>query len=787
MRIALFNPRNRNAKTSKSQAIFKKTPYVWALPYRYRDHLFETYNIDEALAADHVLVNSDEGLRAMENAGYTLRDSVTKYENLYGCAAGLGSGRVYMAVPTLRDMRSHSRVMRFFYVRLMDRIYNPERYLVSPAFNHVHIPQGQQHQYIAKFKKLKPVYMSLDLETSRLYEIFDTKTNQHRRYGAVITMASYTLCFYENGQWIFNTYTQDFASEADWELLDFVCRTPTPKTLQNGQYDFSILLRWRIPLVNYIHDTQDWMRSVTPHLKKKIQGKQAKGFYNLQYIANMYLMHSLYWKDGLSTVGKDFQLYAARDAHNTAAICLAQLARVSKETFNNFLISAAIIYPCAVMGVRGLRYDEVERKRLTDKYVAVKIEADLKVQGTFGVRSTQTKKQLPYLQAMARAAMVLGLDGAKEIEKADKDARRDLSLLHPVYSELLSPIDEASRASKWLTTYILKQGLSARSYNGGFAHEGIDPDDQHFMFKLDPFSTDTRRLASAQSHLWIGSNAQNVPKALRTLYVPKRGEVFGASDYEAVETYCTAFNAKCETMYRAVSGAKYFHALNAVEFFGVKYEDIYDDATKTKLDKTVINMSKRVNHGANYLMGVFVFIQTVGLEMVYDMKRILKLPDDYSVFKTVKYVLDRFDVRFPEVRGAWADEQAMEIVKTGRLHCITGYKPLFLESPLDSKSTLNTAVATESQHVGTGYISLRALMKFYKAEFEPNAKHKIALSVHDETLWTCKPEDADEVSELYKACADVSISYPFKWSDGTEAVLNVPTSDPETAKNWGGV
>ena len=780
MRIAMLNPK------SKGSSQFKKTPYVWALPYAAKSLIFETSNLENALAADHVLVCNIEGVKLMESAGYVLRDSTTNYEVLYGCASGLGGGRVYMAVPTLRDMRIHSRVMRFMYIRLMDRIFHPERFLDAPGFNHVHIKQGTQDAYMRKFKASTPVLIGFDLETSKKYELRDPARPLPLHYGAVITMASYTFCFYENSKWVFETYTQDFASEADWELLDTVARLNVPKTLQNGQYDMTLLLRWGIPLVNYAHDTQDWFRSVTPHLKKKVQGKASKGFYNLQYIANFYLTHSTYWKDGRKTSGKDFQLYAARDAHNTAAICIAQLGRVVKETFVNYTISSANVYPCVVMGMRGLRYDDVERLRLTDKYVAIKCKEDEIIQATFGCTANQTKVQLPYYQAMGQAALALGYKGAREIEKADKNARRDISLWHPVFAELLAPIESSKRASKWLTTYILKPGLSARNYNGGFAHQGVEVDDEYFMYKLDGFSTDTRRLASSQSNLWIGGNAQNIPKALRTLYVPPRGKVFVASDYEAVETYCTAFNAKCETMYRAVSGEHYFHALNAVEFFGVEYSEIFDDATKTKLNKAIINMAKRVNHGANYLMGVYVFIETVGIEMIYEMKTVMRLPEDWTVFQVVKSVLDKFDVRFPEVRGAWATEQAFEIIHTGRLQCITGYKPLFLESPLDSKSTLNTAVATESQHVGTGYISLKALMAMYKAEFT-GSQHEVILSVHDETMWACRPEDVKTTGELYTKCAAITIKYPFRWANGEEAVLKVPTSEPVASDTWAGV
>lgn len=730
-----------------------------------------------------IILVDEQGLTQLEKIGFDVRDD-TKigYDKLLGCCApkpkGYGKGYVIVA-PTVEAMRADSRVMRFMYIRMIDRVMRPSTYFKAPPLDYVFIKQGQQERYGTQLLgegHRPPLLISLDLETTKRMEI-RRPGFPVRKFGAVIRMASYTFVYYIDGQWVLKTYVQNVNTVEDYNLLKTIASCKYYKTAHNGAYDQTYLARYRIPFHGYVHDTQNWLRSITPHMKKKVKGKTAAGYYSLQYAANFFMFTSKYWKDG-SYSDPD---YAARDAHSTACIAIAQLKAASRETFTNFTMSQHHIYSCMIMELRGMRKDKKVRARLISELMDKRIKYNERVAAWFGgLTASQNTMLLPYFQAMGNWARKNKIKGARKIAKADKNAIRDISVWHPLLAHVLGAVRQARATTKLLNTYIIPEGVTEENFNGGVRNNT----DEYLLAKYDPFSTLTRRLASSASSLWTGHNFQNVTGVVRDMYRAPRGMVLSGSDLEAVETYCTAFNSQCYKMYKAVSGQQYFHALNAEAFFGIPYERLYDDSIHKKLDNRIINMAKRVNHGANYMMGSFVFIETVGLEMIWDMRELLSLPEDWSPFKIAGYVLMQFDKRFPEVRGRWAAEQAYEVIKTGRLLCNSGYKPMLLESPLANKNTLNSVVATESQHMGTGYLSLKIMHRVLLKEIEGTPWMLLA-AVHDETIWAEEAKDSEANSKLYLELADIPIKYPFKWEDGTDAVMRVPTSEPNSGDYWG--
>lgn len=811
MRISiLLEPGNVPAKpgTANYKAACLKLPYVWALPFNLRDSIaFHTLAdaSSRAMQCDYIVVTGAKGLEALEALGLRIRNAKCGYDSLLGASVCLPAGQRVIIAPVLQDMRNFGRTMRFLYLRSMDRLLRPNTYLRQPLFNHTHIQPGLQEHYSKLFDDYaKPLaeggacFMSVDLETTK--EIVTDYLGIKRHWGACITVAGYSFAFWRNGQWYIESYTQEFASEADYRLLTKVAALPLHKTMHNGQYDLTYFTRWGITLHHYTHDTQDWFKSVTPHLKKKSRGKETKGFYSLQAVSNLYLMDSTYWKDGRGATGMEYFRYCAMDCHRTACIAIQQLTFPKRQTMYNYTLSAYLRPVCLVTGLRGFRVLEDERMKVRDEYLRRWREADEWVQTVFGCSSNQRAKLLPALQAMGEWAIKHRVVGARDITKGDKNSLRDIADWHPLFAVCVAKIKEARQCKIWLSTYVMKEGWSANKHNGGFKDVdgnwtgGFGPPGEYLLYKLDPFGTDSRRLSSSASNLWTGGNAQNYPEAMRKMLGGYPGCDLASSDLSAAETRTTAYLSKCNTMREAVEGERDFHASNSEFFFGIPYELIYDDEAAAsedpaiqKLavkDKVVRNLGKKINHAANYMMGVRVFIENTGIRQVLKMQELLKLPADWQPTSVVKFVINRFDKRFPEVRNDWATEQACEVLTTGRLQCATGYAPLFLESPMHSKSVLNQCVATESQHL-SAQIALRIFHNLWLSEqAHPDLLYTL-LQIHDENMFGFPASsDRAKLDEIYLAAADAEMPFDFTWRDGTKACLRIPADKPLYGTRW---
>ena len=796
------------------RAAFIRLPYIWSLPFTARDSITFTYDVDVALRHRFAFATCDKTLAKFEDAGLQLRNHKCGYDSLLGASVSHHTGCIVSCLPTRQDMNTYGRTMRVMNRRIWDRVLRPNTYAPIIPMSHTIIRKGLQGFYKDELCNSKPIFISIDLETTKEVLVADPSTSGVRsraefvsdindgtatyvkKFGAVITLAGYTFVYADTSQpsgLRYDTYTQEFASEADYELLTRICAMPTPKVMHNGKYDMHYFTRWRIPVVNYCFDTLYYMKSVTPGFRKKVRGKGAKGFYTLQSASNFYCFESTYWKDGRNATGDAYHRYCAMDCHRTAQVATQQLRMGSSYAVNNFLLSFWRLPVCIVMGMRGLRILEDERRAKKAQFLDELADYQKQVTNLYGCNANQSKSLLPYFQAFGELAKAAGLKGAKTIETTGKEVIRDLGELHPLFHRCVKPVKEARNRKLWLSSFILKKGFNRDDFNGGFGLEG-----DFFMYDLDPFGTASRRLSSSKSAFWIGGNGQQIPASLRSMYGAIPGYKLAASDGSAAETRTTAYLSRCIAMRNAVEGDQDFHSANAAFFFGVKYEDIYDDTAKKTINKVVRDLGKKINHAANYMMGARVFVDQAGATVCYKMKELLSLPDEWTLIQVASYMLNKFDQRFPEVRNDWATEQAYEVASTGHLQCVTGYKPLILDSPFHSKPCLNECVATESQHFAA-QINLNVTHELWLAEIRTGGAVLPLMQIHDENLFAVRDDytmqkvdtkgklywsGTPELDQLYQDCADREYDMKFTWSDGVPAKLKIPADNPIVGLNW---
>ena len=214
-------------------------------------------------------------------------------------------------------------------------------------------------------------------------------------------------------------------------------------------------------------------------------------------------------------------------------------------------------------------------------------------------------------------------------------------------------------------------------------------------------------------------------------------------------------------------------------FFGIPYEEIYDVEKDKVIKKDIRQLGKKVNHGANYNMGAYILLQTMGIKAVREAQKLLKLPKDWSLEGVCKYLLLQYEKAFPEVKGAYYDSIVKEIVTTNKMVGATGFTRYCFGDPRKNKLDLNSYVAHKTQSLNAMCLNKAFLAVFLQLGFNPN--FKLITQIHDSILFmTRKGHDhlADKVKEL--------MTFPVPVTDckGVTRDMIVPVDIKKLGNNW---
>jgi len=197
-------------------------------------------------------------------------------------------------------------------------------------------------------------------------------------------------------------------------------------------------------------------------------------------------------------------------------------------------------------------------------------------------------------------------------------------------------------------------------------------------------------LASREHHFWCGQNIQNIPvrdgPAVRNTIVAIDGFNIGECDLSKAESWDTAYITGDRSIKEAVASTQDFHSINASRFFGRPYESIFDDSKKKTKDKKLRDLSKRVNHGANYNMGPDILVDTMGLDNIEAARALLKLPHDWNARQIGQHLLDAFHRTYPSVRQKYYPAVVREVnltkALTSRAYHHTTYNAKYHPDPI---------------------------------------------------------------------------------------------------------
>jgi DNA polymerase I-like protein with 3'-5' exonuclease and polymerase domains len=537
---------------------------------------------------------------------------------------------------------------------------------------------------------------------------------------------------------------------------------PAPKITQNGKYDHSYLYLYNAVCANWIWDTATMHHCWYAELPK-----------DLGYLSAFYVRDARYWKGAHDSKNlNELAEYAARDTHNTACVFLAWVHESPDWAKRNYLMEFPVNYPAHVCEMTGIKLDTERLETVkAEKLIGIAAEesrlATLVGVPNFNCGSPKQVKALTKL-----------LNG-QELPSTDEKSLVKLGGKHPLNKLLVDLILNIRGERKLVSTY-LKEDIA-------FSIPDACPSPR-IVYSINPHGTDTGRNASKKHHFWVGLNIQNIPRGdtIKQIALAEPDFMFGEADYSQAETRGTGYITGETKLIDAVEGKlgyADFHSYNASAFFGTPYNQIFDDAKGKTLDKGLRDLSKRVNHGANYNMGASVLVDTMSEANVYKAGKILKLPLNWSAIKIADYLLAAFDKTYPAIRGAYQTWVKVQVATTRKLVGATGWTRYCFSNPSENKQALNGYVAHSPQSLNAMMVNKAFMRVFYEVWLPNPTTFMLQAQIHDSILFQYHkdyPQLADQVAEC------MHLPTPVTDINGVTRTLVVPTDVKIGGARWDG-
>src|SRR5690554_6468989 len=457
---------------------------------------------------------------------------------------------------------------------------------------------------LAKLCMKESILASVDIETngedvdkyySRKADKLDIEEGRLEVKPVFITSVSIT-CLKYNGtieSWSvpFVDFDSEYWGEGELEKVILWLREtmdlPTPKVFQNGIYDYIHLVNyWAFPR-NYTWDTLGCAHAEYAELPR-----------SLDFIASYSWPHYRQWKFEAKEAARERSIdrllrYNVKDTYWTLLIAVRQLCFTDQWVKVNNAKTFKMVMPCLYSALEGALIDNDVRKKVLKEAEAIKSKAakELRIMAAdpdFNPGSWQQKEALLY-----------GLLGAKKPNVGKSKSCTDeknllaVSRQHPLLSMFVTRILDYQDKAKAIGTYFRFRQKSSR-----------------LLYELNPWGTETGRMASRASNFNCGTQVQNIPYYGKKQLVPEEGYIWVQADFSKAEAVCTAFLSCCRKLIEAVTDPERdFYKNLATIFFHMLYEDV----SKEFRNKVM----KKIVHGTNYMMGAKTFTENMGVDNMH--------------------------------------------------------------------------------------------------------------------------------------------------------------------------
>lgn len=621
--------------------------------------------------------------------------------------------------------------------RFISKLAAPSQWTNNPEFTFEILTASNEESIFQRYQKA--VAISVDIETLRE----DLKI-RCIGYTALFISESGTLHTHSCVLPISDMYAVSIMRKFNWELK-------APKIFQNGKYDILYLSRYNAVPYNYLWDTANMFHSWYSELPK-----------DLAFLGAFFVREAMYWKDLANTSDTyEYYRYNALDTWTTALVFIAWIIESPAWAKRNYKQEFPLVFPCHLSEMTGLKRD-MERLAIAEAQVSAEITKDneslSKMLGTwpniFNVNSAPQNLALRHVL------------GCKDIDSSDEKNLKKIGNRHPLNSRIANKILDIRGNRKLQSTYLvvptpvhLLPITKAADVKEGKELKG------RILYSISPHATDTGRMASKESAFWCGLQVQNIPggEMVKQTIIADDGFRIAEADLKQAETRDTAYISGDPALIAAVNSTQDFHSLNASAFFGIPYDQIYSDAKGKTLNKPIRDLSKRTNHGANYLMGESVMVDTMGEKNVWEAKRMLGLPKHYGLTDVTGHLLNSFHGTYKTLRGIYYPAVVHEVMTTKMLvsHTVIaepkvydicdenpipvdwelepmeGWTRYCFGDPQKNKLDKNAYVAHVSQSLNAMALNKAYLRVFYEIAINPKyaAHFKLCAQIHDSILF----------------------------------------------------
>lgn len=625
--------------------------------------------------------------------------------------------------------------------RLISKLTEPEKWPVASEFKWTEVDSPEKESNLMN-----------DLETGIACAV-DIETLKGEL--PIIDSISYTVLREDRTTM---TYVFDIDSMDKVRIMRAANETSIPKILQNGKYDAAYLFAYSAPLVRYIGDTVNAMHSWYAELPK-----------DLAFIAALFIRETIYWKDLAQSPDRGERLgYNARDTWATLEAFMSWMSEAPRWAKENYIKEFAQVPICHAMEMHGV-------KRNLGKLETHANTLEMEAASTLGKIRTRLDSPLYNPNSPKQTIELMRLLGDRQAESSEEKHLVALSHKHPLNALIIDPILDYRGQKKLLSTYLL-MGEKAKEFRK-----------TRILYSINPHGTDTKRKSSKEHHFWCGLNIQNIPDSawqVKDTIEADEGFEFFEFDFAQAEARGVAYCSGDKALLDAVNSGKDFHSLNASAFFGIPYDEIYDDQTGKTLNKPLRNLSKRVNHGANYNMGERVLLETMGSTNVREAQRLLGLDPKMSLLDVCRYLLNRYEVTYPRVKGVYYNKIIRDVRTSQKLVGATGWTRYCFGEPWANKPALNSYVAHVTQSLNAEILDIAVERVWAEFKFDPRVK--FIAQIHDSLLLQIKvgPEQA-KIAERVKSL----MTFPVPVTDcmGVTRDMIVPVDVKNTGRFWSGL
>lgn len=560
-------------------------------------------------------------------------------------------------------------------------------------------------------------------------------------------------------------------SVSDRAFVQGLCSSRAQKIFQNGSFDVTVLGQNGITVTGFGDLDKDgnplgWDTMLAHHsiytecagddevsiLTRKAGGKkrQAAIQKGLAFQTSIYTDEPFYKDDG--KLWKEtgdinlFWLYNGRDAAVTREIKDIQANDIYEmDVLDTFRHEMSLVRPLLSMTNTGVLIDKVEHKKLLDKYEseAANLQKFLEAQvgGLANAKSPKQMQDLLYNRLGLPVQRKRRADGQQTIT-ADKDAINALAAKypHPVLMSILEIRERRDLIERYLNT----------AYDA----------DGRMRCSFDITGTRTGRLASRASIFGSGTNLQNQPEEIRSMYIPDPGCVFVYRDYSQAEARVVAYLAGAESLIELFEDlTRDVHKENAHRIFGTPLQEVSEEQRYN---------AKRGVHAFNYGMEDDKFVKVVNQAF-----RDTGFRMNHAVARRIR---EGYFMLYPEIKSVFWKEVENELRYTRTLVNSFGRKRIFY-GRWDEK-LLRDAYSFKPQST-VGDLCCKALVNCYhQIELgQPQLQAKLLLNVHDSLLMQCPIEHAEEVAERMELAMRIPLTIKGR-------TFLIPT-DCKVGFNWG--